>query len=175
MIDLDSPVATVLGARPRRRKAKKITDGLGLRTVGDLLYHFPRRYVRTGELTKVTDLRSGEMLTVVGEIVESTVNTYLDRRSRRTAYRLDTTLQTDGPALRMSFFAKARHISEWRAGRLSVGRRGVFIGKVGTFRGQWQLTNPTMVLFGLPDEDDEEDETAVPRSPRSRRCSRSTR
>ena len=160
MIDLDSPVASVLGAQTKKGKAKKITDGLGLRTVGDLLYHFPRRYVRTGELTKVTDLRSGEMLTVVGEIVESTVNTYLDRRSRRTAYRLDTTLQTDGPALRMSFFAKARHISEWRAGRLSVGRRGVFIGKVGTFRGQWQLTNPTMVLFGLPDEDDEEDETA---------------
>jgi ATP-dependent DNA helicase RecG len=160
VIDLDSPVASVLGAQTKKGKAKKITDGLGLRTVGDLLFHFPRRYVRTGELTKVTDLRSGEMLTVVGEIVESTVNTYLDRRSRRTAYRLDTTLQTDGPALRMSFFAKSKHVSEWHAGRLSVGRRGVFIGKVGTFRGQWQLTNPTMVLFGLPDEDDDEDETA---------------
>ncbi|HEX3296535.1 MAG TPA: ATP-dependent DNA helicase RecG [Nocardioides sp.] len=155
MIDLDSPVATVLGAQAKQGKAKRITDGLGLRTVGDLLFHFPRRYVRTGELTKVTDLRSGEMLTVVGEIVESTVNTYLDRRSRRTAYRLDTTLQTDGPSLRMSFFAKSKHVSEWHAGRLSVGRRGVFIGQVSTFRGQWQLTNPTMVLFGVSDDDDE--------------------
>jgi ATP-dependent DNA helicase RecG len=155
VIDLDSPVATVLGAQAKQGKAKRITDGLGLRTVGDLLFHFPRRYVRTGELTKVTDLRSGEMLTVVGEIVESTVNTYLDRRSRRTAYRLDTTLQTDGPSLRMSFFAKSKHVSEWHAGRLSVGRRGVFIGQVSTFRGQWQLTNPTMVLFGVSDDDDE--------------------
>ena len=155
MIDLDSPVATVLGAQAKQGKAKRITDGLGLRTVGDLLFHFPRRYVRTGELTKVTDLRSGEMLTVVGEIVESTVNTYLDRRSRRTAYRLDTTLQTDGPSLRMSFFAKSKHVSEWHAGRLSVGRRGVFIGQVSTFRGQWQLTNPTMVLFGVSDDEDE--------------------
>ena len=145
MIDLDSPVATVLGAQTKQGKAKKITDGLGLRTVGDLLHHFPRRYVRTGELTKVTDLRSGEMLTVVGEIVESEVNTYLDRRSRRTAYRLDTTLQTDGPSLRMSFFAKSKSVSEWHARRLSVGRRGVFIGQVSTFRNQWQLTNPTMV------------------------------
>jgi ATP-dependent DNA helicase RecG len=154
VIDLDSPVATVLGAQAKQGKAKRITDGLGLRTVGDLLFHFPRRYVRTGELTKVTDLRSGEMLTVVGEIVESTVNTYLDRRSRRTAYRLDTTLQTDGPSLRMSFFAKSKHVSEWHAGRLSVGRRGVFIGQVSTFRGQWQLTNPTMVLFGVSDDDE---------------------
>ena len=41
MIDLDSPVATVLGAQTKQAKAKKFTDGLGLRTVGDLLHHFP--------------------------------------------------------------------------------------------------------------------------------------
>ena len=161
MIDLDSPVATVLGAQTKPAKAKKITEGLGLRTVGDLLHHFPRRYVRTGELTKVTDLHSGEMLTVVGEIAESEVKTYLDRRSRRTAYRLDTTLQTDGPSLRMSFFAKSKSVSEWHARRLPVGRRGIFIGQVSTFRNQWQLTNPTMVLFGTPGDrdDDQTDET----------------
>src|SRR3954447_10234715 len=155
MIYLDSPVAAVLGAQTKQGKATKITDGLGLRTVGDLLHHFPRRYVRTGELTTVEDLRSGEMLTVVGEISESDVHTYLDRRSRRTAYRLDTTLRTDGPSLRMSFFAKGKGVAEWQARRLAVGRRGVFIGQVSTFKGQWQLTNPTMALFGLAgDEDD---------------------
>jgi ATP-dependent DNA helicase RecG len=153
VISLQSPVAAVLGAQTKPAKAKRITEGLGLRTVGDLLLHFPRRYVRTGELTKVTDLRPGEMLTVVGEIVESSVNTYLDRRSRRTAYRLDTTLQTDGPSLRMSFFAKSKGVSEWHARRLAVGRRGIFIGQVSTFRSQWQLTNPTMALFG--EEEDE--------------------
>ncbi len=153
MISLDSPVASVLGAQTKQGKAKKITEGLGLRTVGDLLFHFPRRYVRTGELTKVTDLHTGEMLTVVGEITESEVHTYLDRRSRRTAYRLDTTLETDGPSLRMSFFAKSRSVSDWQARRLPVGRRGVFIGQVSTFQGQWQLTNPTMALFGVADDE----------------------
>ncbi len=159
MIGLDSPVASVLGAQTKQGKAKKITEGLGLRTVGDLLMHFPRRYVRTGELTKVTDLTTGQMLTVVGEITESKVHTYLDRRTHRTAYRLDTTLQTDGPSLRMSFFAKSQHVSEWHARRLPVGRTGVFVGQVGTFKGQWQLTNPQMVLFGL--SDDETTEVAV--------------
>src|SRR3954470_24263326 len=157
MISLDSPVASVLGAQTKAAKAKKITEGLGLRTVGDLLHHFPRRYVRTGELTKVTDLRSGEMLTVVGEIAESEVNTYLDRRTRRTAYRLDTTLKTDGPSLRMSFFAKSARVSQWQAGRLPVGRRGIFIRQVRTFRNQCQLTNPTMVLFGGGDHDNDGD------------------
>ena len=153
MISLDSPVASVLGAQTKQGKAKKITDGLGLRTVGDLLHHFPRRYVRTGELTTVKALRSGEMLTVVGEITESDVHTYLDRRTRRTAYRLDTTLQTDGPSLRMSFFAKSKGVADWQAARLEVGRRGVFIGQVSTFKGQWQLTNPTMALFGVSDDE----------------------
>ena len=67
MITLDSPVETVLGdARPKLVKA--VTEGLGLRTVGDLLRHFPRRYVKTGELTEVEGLHEGEMLVVVGRI-----------------------------------------------------------------------------------------------------------
>ena len=61
------------------------------------------------------------MLTVVGEITESEVHSYQDRRTHRLAYRLDTTLSTDGPSLRMSFFAKAKHVSDWHAGRLPVG------------------------------------------------------
>ena len=69
MISLDSPVATVLGDHPAKRK--KITEGLGLRTVGDLLNHFPRRYVKTGELTKVSELEQGQMITVIGEIVRN--------------------------------------------------------------------------------------------------------
>jgi len=152
VITLDSPVTTVLGAQTKRGLAKKLTEGLGLRTVGDLLHHFPRRYIRTGELTKVKDLAPGQVLTVVGEIVESEVNSYRDRRSNRPAYRLDTVLQTDGPALRMTFFSQKKHISDWHAERLAVGRRGIFIGQVGTYRGKWQLTNPTMVLFGVSDE-----------------------
>jgi ATP-dependent DNA helicase RecG len=154
VIDLDSPVATVLGAQTKQAKAKKVTEGLGLRTVGDLLHHFPRRYVPTGELTKVKDLREGEMLTVVGEIVESQVHTYQDRRTGRMAYRLEATLSTDGPSLKMTFFAKAKHVSDWHASRLPVGRRGLFIGQVGRFRNTWQLTNPTMALFGVDDSDE---------------------
>jgi ATP-dependent DNA helicase RecG len=153
LITLDSPVAAVLGAQAKPAKAKKIAEGLGLRSVGDLMLHFPRRYLRTGELTTVTDLTNGEMLTVVGEITQADLNSYLDRRTRRPAYRLDTTLQTDGPSLRMSFFAKSKHVSDWQAGQLQVGRKGVFVGQVGTFKGQWQLTNPQMVLFGVNDDE----------------------
>ena len=82
MINLESPVATVLGAQAKPAVVKKITDGLGLLTVGDLMMHFPRRYVRTGELTKVTELTNGEMLTLVGEISGSEVHLFLGSRRK---------------------------------------------------------------------------------------------
>ncbi|MCW2774695.1 MAG: recG [Nocardioides sp.] len=151
MISLDSPVAAVLGEHKKKREA--IVDKLGLRTVDDLLHHFPRRYVKTGELTQVADLDDGQVLTVVGEVVKSDVHTYKDRRTGKPAYRLDAVLRTDGPSLRMSFFAKNQHMATWNAGRLRVGRRGIFLGKVGRFRDDWQLTNPQMVLFGTAEED----------------------
>ena len=146
MITLDSPVTTVLGDKATKRK--RLAEGLGIETVGDLLRHFPRRYVKTGELTHVADLQPGEMITVVGEIAVSELRTYRDKRTGRPAYRLETVLQTDGPRLKMTFFAKSQGTASWQAKRLSKGRRGVFGGQVSTFRGEWQLTNPHMVLFG---------------------------
>ncbi|MDH2416946.1 ATP-dependent DNA helicase RecG [Nocardioides sp. CER19] len=153
MITLDSPVAAVLGAN---KKAEKFTKGLGLQTVGDLLRHFPRRYLNTADLTKVDQLQEGDYLTVVGEIVRSEVKDYTDRRTGRRASRLETVLGTDGPRLQMTFFAKNPRVTHWQAKRLAAGTRGVFMGKVGSFRGTWQLTNPQLVLFGDADEEDSE-------------------
>ncbi|MBI2243026.1 MAG: ATP-dependent DNA helicase RecG [Nocardioides sp.] len=152
MISLDTPVVAVLGDHKKKRKA--IEERLGLRTVGDLLRHFPRRYVKTGELTRIDELHEGELLTVVGQITSSKLNTYEDRRTHRPAYRVDVTVRTDGPSFRISMFAKTRHMGEWQQEkRMPVGRRGIFVGKVSSFRGNWQLTHPQVVLFGTPDED----------------------
>src|SRR6478735_1158599 len=151
MITLDSPVATVLGDQKKKRDA--IVERLGLRTVDDLLHHFPRRYIKTGELTKVEQLHEGEMLTFSGRLGKPDKKTYTDRRTGRTAYRVDTVVNADGASLRMSFFAQSERIAQWNVNRLAPGREGIFIGKVGSFRGDWQLTNPQMVLFGGGGED----------------------
>ncbi|WP_435744600.1 ATP-dependent DNA helicase RecG [Nocardioides sp. SYSU DS0663] len=155
MITLETPVAAVLG--DRKGKREKIEAGLGIHTVGDLLRHFPRRYVETKELTRVDELEQGQVLTVVGQVASSKVRTYQDRRTRRTAYRLDVVVATDGPRLRMTFFAKNARVAGWNERRLPAGRRGLFVGQVSTFQGEWQLTNPQMVLFGEgPGADDGE-------------------
>ena len=151
MITPDSPVTTVLGDSKKR---DKIVDNLHLATVGDLLRHFPRRYLETGKLTQLADLEVGQMLTVIGEITHSRLHTYSDRRTGQPAYRLETTLRTGGPSLKMTFFAKKKHTAEWQAGKLPEGSRGLFLGQAGNFNGQWQLTNPRMVLFGAAEGDD---------------------
>ena len=94
------------------------------------------------------------MLTLVGEIVSSQVHSYQDRRTGRTAYRLDTVLR-DRRAVAADVVLRQGqgHGRSWNATRLRVGRRGIFVGKVGSFRGEWQLTNPQMALFGTTEED----------------------
>jgi ATP-dependent DNA helicase RecG len=156
MIDLGSPVESVLGvAKGKKAQSRQegITERLGIRTVGDLLRHFPRRYLETGSLSALEELEEGQLLTVVGEIASSTSRSYQDRRTGRPAYRQEVVLRTEGPSLRMAFFAQKAHVSEWNKQRLSQGRRGIFMGKVGRFSNDWQLTNPQMVLFGTGDED----------------------
>jgi ATP-dependent DNA helicase RecG len=159
MISLDSPITDVLGERPkgpRGRKHSVIVDGMGLHTVGDLLRHVPRRYLKTGELTRVGELVPGQMLTVVGEIASSELKSYQDRRSRRMAYRVEAVLHTDGADLRMTFFAKNKGMADWQASRYPVGRQGIFVGQVSRFGGAWQLTNPKAVLFGADGPEDPE-------------------
>ncbi len=164
MITLDSPVEAVLGdlsGRAGSGKRKAIVEGLGLRSVGDLLRHFPRRYLETGRLTRVRDLRPGQVLTLVGEITHSQVKTYTDRRTGRPAYRLETVLHTDGADLGITFFAKNKGTASWFASTYAEGRRGLFVGQVSQFGRQWQLTNPRAVMFAADGIETEDPDTVA--------------
>jgi ATP-dependent DNA helicase RecG len=148
-ITLDAPVAAVLGSRSTRdkKKADALARGLGVSTVGELLRHFPRTYLKTGELTEVGSLQEGQPLTIVGEVLSSRLVT------GRQAHRVEAVLATDGPPLRLTVFARQHRLAQWQHARLKEGATGVFTGKVGRFRDEWQLTNPQMVIFGEDDED----------------------
>ena len=63
MAKLSDPLRPVVGDKAAKRLA---TLGSGLRTVGDLLGYYPRRYETRGELTDLAALRDGEHVTVPG-------------------------------------------------------------------------------------------------------------
>ncbi len=139
----DSPVAAVFGRRHQKRK--RVEEGLGIHTVGELLTHLPRRYVRTEELSEVGHPVPGQHLTVVGEVTASEVKPF--QRGGRTQYRVEVRIRTDGPGFTLSWFSPYRKQADQQRDQMPPGSRGVFTGKVKAFGRSWQLEHPHAVMF----------------------------
>ena len=136
-----STLETQLNKELGDRTATALTKAFGMETVGDLLRHYPRRYVMRGELSNISELAEGEEATVLAQIA----STHLRRASGRTILEV---VVTDGSAkLYLTFFNQP-----WREKELSAGRTGMFAGKVGLFNGKRQLSHPDYQL--IPDGDD---------------------
>ena len=69
-LDLGSPVQYLKGVGPRRAEA---LARLGIRTVGDLLYHTPHRYLDATTVSPLARARVGSEATCVGEVVSTGV------------------------------------------------------------------------------------------------------
>jgi ATP-dependent DNA helicase RecG len=149
LVSWDSPVSAVGG-----KHYAKIVKATGVETVGDLLGIYPRRYVRKGSLSELEELTEGDILSLVGKVVSSEQKTYQDRRTRRTAYRLEVRVTAQDGSLLLTYFDKHQSTAEWRARKeLPVGSVGVFSGRLKWFNNQWQLTNPASRMYSGADGD----------------------
>ena len=146
-ITWDSKISAVAGSA-----AAKIEKAFGYRTVGELLTHYPRRYVEKGTVSDLGSLRLDEHITFVARVARSQQKSYPDRRRGGMAYRLEVTVATEHDRLMLTFFDKKKHLADWRARTLVEGSTALFSGKVGRFRDQWQLTNPQTKVFGEGDQ-----------------------
>src|SRR5829696_4187711 len=135
MAGWDTALVDVLGGKT----ADALEKSLALGTVGDLLRHYPRRYAERGELTDLRDLVPGEEVTVLAEVRK------VNRRPMRA--RKGSILEvvvTDGRGtLTLTFFNQP-----WRERELTVGRRGLFAGKVTVFNKTRQLNGPDYRILG---------------------------
>lgn len=142
-LTLDSSLEEALGATP----AKTLDRAFGLKSVGDLLSHYPRRYADPGELTPIRELPLGETVTIVAEVLSSSARAMRNRRGAM----VDVVIGDGIGKMSLTFFAKNLGAAKWRSEDLAVGRRGVFSGKVGEFNGVTQFAHPEYELFD--DED----------------------
>ncbi|QIK77002.1 ATP-dependent DNA helicase RecG [Nocardioides piscis] len=149
----DSPVASVFGRSPKR---KLVEEGLGIRTVGELLRHFPRRYVETKELSEVGRPEVGQLLSVVGEVASSAVKPF--HRGRKQQFRTEVRIRTNGPTFSLSFFSPYAGQAHKYADEMSPGSRGLFTGKAKLFNGTWQLEQPHQLMFGRNEDGDEDED-----------------
>lgn len=134
----DTTLDSVLGAAT----ARKVETAFGYVTVGEMLAHFPRRYMEIGELSKISDLPVGEDVTIVAEV--QSVNQR--RMQSRSGFLLEVVvsdaLGPDQSTLRMTFF------NGFEAKRdLQVGSTAMFSGKVTIYRNHLELTQPDYSLL----------------------------
>jgi ATP-dependent DNA helicase RecG len=131
---LDTRLSGALGGRT----AQAIERAFGYRTVGELLAHYPRRYALRGELTALASLPLDENVTIVAEVLEVRVR---EMRQRRGSI-LEAKISDGTGILTLTFFNQ-----RWRENDLRPGRRGIFAGKVGDYKGNRQLAHPDYELF----------------------------
>ena len=131
---LDSRLDGAVGGKT----AGALERAFGMRTVGDLLDHYPRRYARRGELTPIRSLPVGENVTIVAEVVRAGERRMKNRRGSI----LEVVISDGNGQLTLTFFNQA-----WRLKDLRPGRRGIFSGKVGEYRGTQQFAHPDYELF----------------------------
>jgi ATP-dependent DNA helicase RecG len=126
------------------RTTKAFQKQFGITTVAELLEHYPRRYSKRGELTPISSLPIGEVVTVVGEVVSTS-----SRRLKGRSGNLLEVVITDGTkTLSLAFFNQ-----HWREKELHAGVRGLFSGRIGVFSNKLQLAHPDYELFSQEIED----------------------
>jgi ATP-dependent DNA helicase RecG len=143
---LDSPVLHVdrklatrrTGLRDKGEEAHVILAGMGIRTVADLLRHYPRRYIDRSAVERIGDLRIGEPATVIAR-VQKTVK----RLTRRRQSMVTVTLADGSGTLDMTFFNQP-----WAAGIYKEGLELAVSGTVTRFRGRLQMANQEAEILG---------------------------
>jgi ATP-dependent DNA helicase RecG len=129
VVALDAPLHAAVGGKA----AKALEAAFDLRTVGDLLRHYPRRYAERGKLMPFDELVVGEHATVLAEVVSVG-----GRQIRPKLHKTDVVIRDDGGArMQLAVFNR-----RWLQERLPPGTRAMFSGKVEVFNGRKQLANP---------------------------------
>jgi ATP-dependent DNA helicase RecG len=127
---LSAPTTVLPGVGPKH--AQTLTR-LGLHTLGDMLYNFPRRYDDYTQLKPIRRLVYGEEVTVIG-----TVDSVSTRQVRGGRFQITEAIITDGTgSLRVTWFNQP-----WIGKRLLDGAQIVLSGKIDQYLGRLVMNGP---------------------------------
>ncbi|RAV14501.1 ATP-dependent DNA helicase RecG [Mycolicibacterium sp. GF69] len=134
-----------------KKAADPLAEHFGIRTVDDLLRHYPRKYSDgTTVLDEGEELEEGEHVTFVDEITETKagdMKPQFDKKTKKMKSRkwLRVTLGKRRATVTATFFN-----ADWMIGDLVKGTRLMLSGEVGYFRGALQLTHPEFLVLDSP-------------------------
>ena len=139
MATLDDRLDFVLG----KKAADQLDEYFGIRTVGELIRYFPRKYsdaMTTRGEGEALDLAEGEHVTFVDTITNAETK-WTNRTPKRDF--LVVTLGQRRPKVTATFF-NPRYLKK----TLVAGARVMLSGEVGYYRGTMQLTHPAFMVLG---------------------------
>lgn len=133
-LSLDASVSRLKGVGSRNETA---LGKLGIQTIEELLFHFPRRYLDLRKTREMGQIKDGEVVTVVGDVVA-----IQSRRLRGASSMVVATLKDTTGYLEIVWFNQP-YIKE----RLPIGTRMAVSGTAGWRFGRLQMSNPLYDIF----------------------------
>lgn len=134
-----------------KKTADALAEAFEIRTVEDLLRHYPHRYASAGKELADKEPPEGEHLTIIARVASANI---VNMKSR-TGQMLKVSLTTDTQTVDVTFFNpyKVKHA-------IKPGVRAMFSGTVKYFRNKWSLTHPSYLI--LPEPRAGEEDSVVP-------------
>ncbi|MDA1329710.1 MAG: ATP-dependent DNA helicase RecG [Chloroflexi bacterium] len=131
---LEAAVTVLDGVGPTN--AERL-EKLGIRTLRDMLYHFPRRHDDYTRLLPIHRLQYGQDVTVIGTVRTTGV------RSTRNKAKIAEAVVDDGTAtLRVSWFNQP-----WATKDLNEGDQVVLSGTIDQYLGRLTMSNPELEML----------------------------
>jgi ATP-dependent DNA helicase RecG len=139
--ELRVPVTGVRAVSPRH--ARLLAESrFGIRSVQELLQHYPRRHLDFSDTKSIHRARVGDEITVIGEVRK--VQTPPRSRPR---IPVKVAVNDGTSHLWLVFFNQP-----WRARQLKVGTMIAAKGKISVFRGARQMSSPLVDVISDPGE-----------------------
>src|SRR5215213_6488301 len=151
-LSLEDPVVAI-DARLAGRKAGRsktateadrvLADAFGIETVGQLLHHYPRRYIDRSRVLAIRSLPIDAYVTVI-----ATVRSVAKRQTRRRQTMVVVTISDGTGSLDLTFFNQP-----WIANWYRAGSELAVSGIVQLYRGRLQLANQEVEILRSDEQD----------------------
>jgi ATP-dependent DNA helicase RecG len=138
---LDSPIEFLKGVGPQR--GELLRAELGITTFGDLLFHFPFRYIDRSRFHRVREITDDLQQVQLRGVLSQP---YLV--GEKQARRMVATLTDPTGSIDLVWFKGIR----WLQGSLKPGQEYIVFGRPGSFKGKANLPHPELELASTWDQ-----------------------
>lgn len=149
-MDLGSEIQFLKGVGPKR--ALLLDSELGIRTIGDLLRHYPFKYIDRSSIQRICDIQpANAYIQIRAQVMTATI---FDKGGKavdpagtmfNAVSRLSVTVSDGSGMMEIVFFKGIRYLCS----RLVLGRTFIFFGKPSVYNGRINMVHPEIDIADM--------------------------